>query len=512
MRVIALTLAYDALRPLAARDALFRESALLAIWQHGRWIARAPSTHSSANNHRLAELSALVVIGLLAPELADASPWLSDSLHGLEQEASKQVLADGTGAERSFAYHLVVVDLLLVVVSLMRMRGLEDSTPLMSALARAADGIATETDLGEPDPRYGDSDESTVLGLDRGERRGAREVAASLAALLEHPRARRLAGEMDATAWWLFGEEGGMRFAGTAAGSRAGSAYLREGGRVIFRAANVRTTVDVGALGYLSLAAHGHADSLQVDIADHEGELVIDPGVGSYFRAPKARSAFRGTALHATVTVDGLDQSVSGGPFLWLRHADTRVLYVDLLREIVVAEHDGYQRLDDPVTHRRAVIGSNGFVLVYDRLDGAAVHRYTQTWPFHPALTLQRLGAQSVAVRDATGRVRLLVAFAAAPVAELDIYRGSVEPLAGWYSERLEDIQPAPACRYDVSAAGAVHLVAGFWTGEHAEAETTLDLRPLGSAVSIDSGTHGRFRVDLSDRQRPLVEVVPTAP
>ena len=144
--------------------ASFRDVALRVIWQHGRWIEATPSTHSSANNHRLGELSALVVISLLAPELADAARWLPGSLRALEREASRQILADGTGAERAFAYHLIVIDLLLVVVSLMRAQGLDDSAPLMSALGRAADGLAMETDVGEPDPRYGDSDGSTVLG------------------------------------------------------------------------------------------------------------------------------------------------------------------------------------------------------------------------------------------------------------------------------------------------------------------------------------------------------------
>ena len=80
---------------------------------------------------------------------------------------------------------------------------------------------------------------------------------------------------------------------------------LRDAGLVVLRRGGTRVTIDAGPLGYGALAAHGHADALQVTIADGDGELVVDPGVGSYYRQPPLREAFRGTGFHPTVLVDG---------------------------------------------------------------------------------------------------------------------------------------------------------------------------------------------------------------
>ncbi len=77
-------------------------------------------------------------------------------------------------------------------------------------------------------------------------------------------------------------------------------------------------------------------------VADDRGEIVEDPGTGSYYGHPAWRKVLRSTAAHATVTVDGHDQSDMGGPFLWTRHARTRVRAVDLDAGVVDAEHDGY--------------------------------------------------------------------------------------------------------------------------------------------------------------------------
>ena len=87
----------------------------------------------------------------------------------------------------------------------------------------------------------------------------------------------------------------------------------------------------------------------------------------SSIREPLATTAIqhggpvhRGTRAHPTVCVDGLDQSVMGGPFL-LESARRRpkCALVDLQHGIVDAEHDGYRRPGrpggaPPVVHRFA--------------------------------------------------------------------------------------------------------------------------------------------------------------
>ena len=138
--------------------------------------------------------------------------------------------------------------------------------------------------------------------------------------------------------YWLFREAGATRFALTEPAPPPGSTLLPDAGVVILRAGTRRVMLDAGPLGYPAIAAHGRADALQITLSEGEDDLVVDPGVGSYFALPAVRSALRGTAAHSTLTVDRTDQSESGGAFLWTRHASTRLLSLDLDAGVVVAE------------------------------------------------------------------------------------------------------------------------------------------------------------------------------
>src|SRR5690606_1299896 len=69
----------------------------------------------------------------------------------------------------------------------------------------------------------------------------------------------------------------------------------------------VRAVFDAGPLGFLSIAAHGHADCLSMTLSVSGREQLVDPGTYVYHAEPEWRDYFRGTAAHNTVRVDGVD-------------------------------------------------------------------------------------------------------------------------------------------------------------------------------------------------------------
>jgi hypothetical protein len=103
--------------------------------------------------------------------------------------------------------------------------------------------------------------------------------------------------------------------------------------------------------------------------------VVVDPGVLSY-NGPD-RDWFRSTRAHNTVEVDRADQCEFWGPFRAAHMPTVRRRRLDRRDGVLVvsAEHDGYPRLSDPVTHRRtfAWIPDAGLVVV-DRLIATAPH------------------------------------------------------------------------------------------------------------------------------------------
>lgn len=201
--------------------------------------------------------------------------------------------------------------------------------------------------------------------------------------------------------------------------------------------------MDIGPLGYLSIAAHGHADALAVTLSADGRDLVVDPGTASYYGEPTWRAAHRGTRAHATVCVDDADQSVAGGPFYWRRHAVTKVNAINIERGVIDAQHDGYRRFTDPVVHRRWLISrpDDITVAVVDFLDGQAAHDVAASWPLHPDLSAASTGNGHLVTHE--GKPVLHMCYAATAPISLEQIRGDYESGLGWWSERLESRVPA---------------------------------------------------------------------
>ena len=196
---------------------------------------------------------------------------------------------------------------------------------LVAALDRSAQYLVSVVGSDDPDPRYGDDDDSFALRLGAEPKRTVRQHLGIVAAITGNVTAARY-GDPTLTAAWIaaaLGTRVGEIGAGVGRGETSASVYAPNGGLVVLRTGRRRLTMDVGPLGYLSIAAHGHADALAVTLSVDGRELIVDPGTASYYGNPAWRTVHRGTRAHPTVCVDGVDQSVMGGPFYWSRHAAT---------------------------------------------------------------------------------------------------------------------------------------------------------------------------------------------
>ncbi|GAA4865065.1 heparinase II/III family protein [Actinomycetospora straminea] len=468
IRALSVTVALRGLADHPDLDADRYRDAVRMLAAGARRCWRDRSRHSSANNHLVGELAGLAAVATTFPELARARRWERDALAALAVEARRQILPDGVGAEQAVGYQVFTAELLGVVALLRRLRPGHTPTPddaaLLAAVGRSAGHLADLVGDGDPAPRTGDDDEGFALRLAPAPVREVREHLALAAVLTGEPAARRC-GREDLTAAWVAARLGGDGEGGEVAAGTEGtdapwaphSAYAPDGGVVVVRDGTRRVLVDVGPLGYLSIAAHGHADALAVGLAVDGRELIGDPGTGSYFVHPDWRDAHRSTRDHATVAVDDVDQSVSGGPFLWTEHATTHVHDVDLAAGRVDAEHDGYRRLDGPVTHRRVVEAPPGedAVLVVDVLttSGEASHRARTTWPLHPDLVPDAPDdapddtpddtAGTVVVRHAGTPVLAVATGASTATAPWRLRGGDADAgELGWWSERLEARRP----------------------------------------------------------------------
>jgi hypothetical protein len=415
-------------------DRYRRAVTLLAACRERAWRDR--SRFSSANNHLIGEMAGVAVVAILFPELAGAAEAELRAMAVLSAEADRQILPDGVGAEQSSGYQAFTGDMLLLPVALLRLRGDRPPAAIVGALRRSARFLDALCADGEPPVSYGDDDGGFALRLHADQiptvGRHLAAVAGTVAGAPAHAP--------DLAAAWLAGPGASVP---TERSATPGDLYAPDGGLVVLRRADRRITMDVGPLGYLSIAAHGHADALSMTLTAGGRELVVDPGTGSYYAEPAWRAAFRGTRMHATASVDDLDQSVAGGPFLWNRHAVTTVRAVDTVRGLVEAEHDGYRRLPDPVTHRRYLLvppdlvsPEGDTVLVVDLFTGSGEHRVRTAWPLHPELEVSTGGDGHRVDRAGVPELRVTTAATAAPA--LYAVRGDEERRIGWWSRRFE--------------------------------------------------------------------------
>jgi Heparinase II/III-like protein/Heparinase II/III N-terminus len=461
----------------------FRGRWLEAIYRHCHFIAGHFSRHSSANNHLLGEATGLFIASLTWPLWAESRGWRTRARAELRREALLQTFPDGVNKEQAIWYHHYVADMLTVAGLHARANGCDFGPEYWRALESMLDFLASIMDVDGGVPAIGDADEGVLVRLAaprsagrppgtlaaaaaaarEGEWCGVyRSLLATGAVLFERADFRRKAGGYDDKTRWLLGDTAAARFESLAVPDARlpvrrsfplGGYYVL--GDEFETEAEVRIVADAGPLGYLSIAAHSHADALAFTLTIGGRPFLIDPGTYAYHADRAWRHYFRGTSAHNTVTVDGEDQSLFAGPFLWRRHGDATVdefvCAPDLQR--LVAHHAGYRRLADPLVHRRtwryrpAPVSSPAppsspswaTLAVIDELLCRGPHAIEILWHFAPECQLVCEGRRVVAERDGA---RLTLEAPADLSVQLVRAREGERPL-GWVSSGFDLKVPA---------------------------------------------------------------------
>jgi len=143
--------------------------------------------------------------------------------------------------------------------------------------------------------------------------------------------------------------------------------------------------VDAGPQG-VGRSGHGHADAVSVRLTVDGHRYMVEPGTGVYISDNNEdRNLFRGTGAHNTLRVDSQDQAVPAGPFAWtdMPKVKTERWVSGDSFDFLVASHDGYCRLPDPVLHRRFVFrGEDGLWFIRDIAEGHGKHLLEAFWHF----------------------------------------------------------------------------------------------------------------------------------
>lgn len=453
----------------------FKQRWLTSVYQHCQFIAGHFSRYSSANNHLLGELMGLFVASLTWPLWKRSRRWKELAQRELEEEMLRQNGADGVNREQANWYHHEVADMMIVSGLIARANGCDFSTAYWHRLQGMLQYIASIMDAGGHVPNFGDADDAIIARLDPEVGDVYRSLLATGAVLFDSAEfkfkanAGRGGQEVDDKTRWLLGDEAAARFEIIDMSSVAlpvrkefpNAGYYILGDRFETNR-EVRVVADAGPLGYLSIAAHGHADALSFTLSVGGKEILIDPGTYAYHTQRVWRDYFKGTSAHNTVRVDGVDQSVSGGNFLWVKHAQAQLIALERtpLVDRWVGSHDGYLRLKQPVTHRREIQfeKQQSRLQVTDELLGSGSHEVELFWHFAEQCAVVANGRD---VRVSCGDV--LISMTLPEELRCNVHRGVERPQpTGWISRSFDVKVPTTTLIAAGRIEGSARLITRF--------------------------------------------------
>ncbi len=361
---------------------------------HLYWLRRFPSRHSSANNHVIAERLGELVIAAAMPETPGAAGIAADARAAIIHEIHLQILDDGVGAEQSPAYAAFTVEMLLCADLMRRDRTLdlcEAARPRLAAFIEFTRWLCDEKGRA---PDIGDDDGGRIFTLFGSVERGyPASVARAAAARLGLPAPVARSADPPELRDGLFDAPP------AAPPPPAGLKTFAPGGYTVVRETRAgrssRLVMDHGALGYLAIAAHGHADANAFTLSLDGVDIFVDPGTHLYHAGGPWRDGFRSTLSHNTLTLGGEDQSLMSGPFNWSRKAAARLEAAQWSPPdwSIEASHDGYVK-SWGVEHRRLIRATGQGIAILDRLSGPSRIVAEVSFQLGPDLTIEGGGSE----------------------------------------------------------------------------------------------------------------------
>ncbi len=438
------------------------------IWE----VARKYSKHSSANNHLIGEAAGVYIGAAFFSHAPHAAEYRAEAKRLLIVEMDEQVDTDGIHKELALGYHLFVLQFFLLAWHAGHRSGDPFPRAYSNKLLKVADFLDTWLSAGAEGVHFGDADDGYVLDLGglRGDAAGW--VAATRALLAKDGSDTSLEHEQ---CYWLTGlcSQDKNNEPSEAKRDTLASIHFEEAGLSLLQTRIGRegkpfaVTFDSGPLGYKSIAAHGHADALSFTVRYNGAAFLVDPGTYDYFTYDQWRNYFRSTQAHNTAEIDGRDQSEMLGKFLWGDRAKAKMVDWRITdnASMVIAEHDGYRRLTDPVTHRRQLELNHrtGELVVSDTFECNGSHNVVLRFHCAPDCEIEPIAQDDRTLHFVRpeGTLRLSLP----DQADIAVSCGKTDPIAGWFSPAYHQKRPASVVSADFKIYGTqtVRTLVQIW-------------------------------------------------
>lgn len=400
-----------------------------SLFRQASHILKNLSLYSSANNHLIAELTAVAFVGIYLKQ----DRWKKKAFTLLEEEIGHQLLPDGAGTEQSPYYLAHVMEYYLLISLVLKEREYVIPEKIRKGLARAAIFLQSVLDQDGYPFQIGDNDSGEVMRLSSNYS-NSKSLLNLVAFVTEEYGVLREDLGQDEKTFWLIGPEKFQRLSQKVDKKVVRHAFPEGGYYILERTYNgtqIKLIFDCGPLGMRPMAGHGHADALSFILIVDGLPVFIDPGTFTYFKSDFWRNYFRGTSAHNTIRIDGKDQSKFIGKFLALSHAKAKCTSWNEGTE-VSGSHDGYVHYKSPAVHNRTISfdDKNSVLRIFDIIETQDSHLLEQFFHLDKHSILKEIGDKKFEIETSTKTLNIRMDRSL----EVTVYYGDEVIPFGWQS------------------------------------------------------------------------------
>jgi hypothetical protein len=384
--------------------------------QHGAHIRRnLEFSHIATSNHYLTDVAGLLWLGVMLPELEAAREWHEFGLGELLRELDKQTLPDGADYEASTGYHRLKLELFLYSFVLCHLNGIQIAEAHWNKLRAMIDYLRAYLRPDGLAPLIGDTDSGQLLPILRRSGDDHAYLLALGASVFQDSRFKTSPQSMPEELLWILGAQGVRDYQALRIAEPPRSQAFPDAGIYLLRQDDLYLLLNASDSGVNGRGSHGHNDALSIEVSACGTAFIVDPGTYIYTADLHERHLFRSTAYHSTVEIDTVEQNTidERAPFVIGNEAQPRVLGWESGpgKDVVIAEHAGYERLPQPVTHRRTVTlyKSERLWLVADDITGQGEHELAFRFHLAPGLEASVRSDGIIDLWDKMSGARLLI-------------------------------------------------------------------------------------------------------
>ena len=347
------------------------------LYWHGCHLEANLSRYFSPNTHLLGEAVALHALG----RMFGVKEWEHTGAAVVDQQAERQVRADGSHFEQSSYYHVYALDMFLFH-ALLR----PETPPWRAKLERMAEYLRALIGPGRRLAFLGDDDGGRFFHPYGPCAEFGCATLATCSRFLNRPDLWAEHEDLLPQAVWWLGLAA-LDARPSAAIAEPESRLFQDSGVAVMTAGTTHVIADAGPFG-LMRSGHSHSDTLSIVVTARGEEILIDPGTYTYVEP--GRDWFRGSSAHNTIRIDGRDQAVPVNAFRWADPPRVRI------REWATGAQQDFLDAECSyagfVHRRRILFVKPDLLFVVDDIEGpAGEHTLEQFW--HPGETVTRTGS-----------------------------------------------------------------------------------------------------------------------